>query len=188
MLKRYGKAAMSIIMFKLCNEYLRLVLFCSGLLIGIQIPAVVDQYAKRVDAHLTEALVILAGFQQTADRYFNGSIQDLVNHYKNSDDVVIKSDAQNIQFIADRVSLLKSEAQALQQPAPFRVMHVLITPDRKIIQETMQQYSYMILISPEALLWGLLSGFLAAALLEGLLNLFGYSILACKRRLMGHHH
>jgi hypothetical protein len=163
-------------------------LFCGGLLIGIQIPAVVDQYAKRVDAHLTEALGILAGFQQTADRYFNGNFQDLITHYENSKDAVFNNDAQNIRFIANRVSLLKAESQALQQSAPLRVMHVLITPDSKIIQETMQQYSYMILISPQALIWGLLSGFLFAALLEGLVSLFGYSFVACKRQLTKNHH
>jgi hypothetical protein len=175
-------------MIKLCKDYLRLILFCGGLLIGIQIPAVVDQYAKRVDAHLTEALGILAGFQQTADRYFNGNFQDLIEHYEKSEDAVFNNDAQNIRFIADRVSLLKGEAQALQQSAPLRVMHVLITPDSKIIQETMQQYSYMILISPQALIWGLLSGFLFAALLEGLVSLFGYSFVACKRQLTKNHH
>ena len=37
-------------MIKLCADYLRIILFCGGLLIGIQIPAVVDQYAKRIDA------------------------------------------------------------------------------------------------------------------------------------------
>ena len=184
MLKRYGRAAMSIIMIKLCKDYLRLILFCAGLLIGIQIPAVVDQYAKRVDAHLTEALGIMAGFQQTADRYFKGNMQALIAHYENSNDVVINSDAKSLRFIADRVSLLRSEAQALQQSAPLRVMHVLFTPDSKIIQETMQQYSYMILISPQALIWGLLSGFLFAALLEGLLNLLGYTALVCKRKMI----
>ena len=73
-------------MIKFCIDYLRLILFCSGLLIGIQVPAVVDQYEKRIDAHLTEALQVLAGFKQTADRYFNGSVEELVKHYENSDD------------------------------------------------------------------------------------------------------
>ena len=51
-------------MIKLCADYLRIILFCSGLLIGIQIPAVVDQYAKRIDAHLTEVLDVLAVFNK----------------------------------------------------------------------------------------------------------------------------
>ena len=55
-------------MIKLSTDYLRIILFCGGLLMGIQIPAVVDQYAKRIDAHLIEALdVNQAAKQQLLD-------------------------------------------------------------------------------------------------------------------------
>tara|TARA_R110000868_G_scaffold150167_6_gene373157 strand:+ start:3229 stop:3768 length:540 start_codon:yes stop_codon:yes gene_type:complete len=168
---------MSIEMIKLCVDYLRLILFCSGLLIGIQVPAVVDQYEKRIDAHLSEALQILAGFQQTADRYFNGSVEDLVKRYDSSDDPVFNNDARNIRFISERVAALQAEAQTLQQAAVWRVLHVITTPDKQIIQQTMQQYSYMILIDPQALIWGVICGFLIAILLEGILHLLGYCLL-----------
>jgi hypothetical protein len=168
---------MSIEMIKLCVDYLRLILFCSGLLIGIQVPAVVDQYEKRIDAHLSEALQILAGFQQTADRYFNGSVEDLVKHYDSSDDPVFNNDARNIRFISERVAALQAEAQTLQQAAVWRILHVITTPDKQIIQQTMQQYSYMILIDPQALKWGVICGFLIAILLEGILHLLGYCLL-----------
>lgn len=164
-------------MIKFCIEYLRLMLFCSGLLIGIQVPAVVDQYEKRIDSHLTEALQILAGFQQTADRYFEGSVQDLVKHYASSDDPVFNDDANNIRYIIERVALLRSEAQTLQQASLWRVLHVITAPNKQIIQQTMEQYSYMILIDPQALIWGVIFGFLIAILLEGIFHLLGYCVM-----------
>ena len=164
-------------MIKLFIDYFRLILFCSGLLIGIQVPAVVDQYEKRIDAHLSEALQILAGFQQTADRYFDGSVQNLVKHYENSDDPVFNNDARNIRFISERVATLQAEAETLQQHALWRVLHVVTSPDKQIIQQTMQQYSYMILIDPQALIWGVICGFLIATLLEGTLHLLAYCVL-----------
>lgn len=94
-------------MIKLCADYLRIILFCGGLLTGIQIPALVDQYAKRIDALLIEAQDVFAGFQETADCYFEGNIQDLFSHYKSSNDAVFKNDASNILFISNRVSYLK---------------------------------------------------------------------------------
>ncbi len=127
-------------MIKLCADYLRIILFCGGLLIGIQIPAVVDQYAKRIDAHLTEALDVFAGFQQTADRYFEGNIQDLISHYESSDDPVFKNDATNILFISNRVTHLKSEQIALKQSALMRTAHVLFFPDHKIFQHTLDTH------------------------------------------------
>ena len=164
-------------MIKLCIDYLRLILFCSGLLIGIQVPAVVDQYEKRIDAHLSEALQILAGFQQTADSFFNGSVQDLVKHYERSDDPVFNKDARNIRFISERVATLQAESQTLKKPALWRVLHVITTPDQQIIHQTMQQYSYMILIDPQALIWGVICGFLIAILLEGILHFLGFCLL-----------
>ena len=44
-------------------SYLRLVLFTLGLLIGVQVPGFINDYANRVEAHLIEAQTGLAGFQ-----------------------------------------------------------------------------------------------------------------------------
>ena len=44
-------------------SYLRLVLFAAGLLIGVQVPGFISDYAKRVEAHLIEAQTGLSGFQ-----------------------------------------------------------------------------------------------------------------------------
>jgi hypothetical protein len=169
-------------MIKLCADYLRIILFCSGLLVGIQIPAVVDQYAKRIDAHLTEALDVFAGFQLTADRYFESNIQDLISHYKSSDDLVFKNDATNILFISNRVTHLKSEQMALKQSALMRTAHVLFFPDNKVFQQTLEQYSYMILINPQALIWGLISGFIIAGFFDCL-----FCIIGCLLRLKKNH-
>ena len=168
-------------MIKLCADYLRIILFCSGLLMGIQIPAVVDQYAKRIDAHLTEVLDVLAGFQQTADRYFEGNIQNLINHYKSSDDAVFRNDATNILFISNRVNHLKSEQRALEQSALLRTTHVLFFHDNKVFQQTLDQYSYMILINPQALIWGLSSGFLMASFFDLLFYAAGYFLRLKKK-------
>lgn len=179
-MQRYAGWAMSIIMIKLCIDYLRLTLFCSGLLIGIQVPAVVDQYEKRVDAQLTEAKAILAGFQETATRYFQGDIQALLKHYELSEDDVFRHDANNIRYIFERVRSLEAEQNSLSQSAIQRVFHVLVTPERETFRQTMEQYSYMILIDLQALVWGVLFGFLSATLVEGILHLFGYCVMCLR--------
>ena len=119
----------------------------------------------------------MAGFKQTADRYFNGNVDELVKHYESSDDPVFNNDARNIRFISERVAALEAEAKTLAQPALWRVLHVITTPDQQIIQQTMQQYSYMILIDPQALIWGVICGFLIAILLEGILHFLGFCLL-----------
>src|SRR5450830_1623024 len=63
-------------------SYLRLVLFAIGLLVGVQVPGFINDYAKRVEAHLIEAQTGLRGFESTAQQFFNGDLQALVAHYR----------------------------------------------------------------------------------------------------------
>ncbi len=77
---------------------------CGGVPIGIQIPGVADQYAKQIDAYLTEAVYVFIGFQKTTDRYFEGNIQNLLNYYNGSDEAVFEDDAPSFFYFEPRVS------------------------------------------------------------------------------------
>ena len=77
-------------------SYLRLVLFAAGLLIGVQVPGFISDYAKRVEAHLIEAQTSLSGFQGTANQFFKGDMQALVAHYRASEDPIFRSDASGL--------------------------------------------------------------------------------------------
>ena len=154
---------------KFIIDYLRLSLFSIGLLIGIQVPAFIDQYAKRVDAHFVEAEQNMAGFQQTADRYFSGDIDKLIKHYQQSDDQVFNDDAANIRFLHHRVQFLEKEMQMLSRSAVFRAYHVLFGHDKKLFDETFQHYSYALLLNPQALIWGIVFAFCLTILVEALI-------------------
>lgn len=151
-------------------DYLRLTLFSVGLLLGLQIPALVDQYQKRVDAHLTEARQNLAGFQSTADRYFDGSVEKLVVHYTQSDDPIFRQDANNIRAIYDNVKRYQAEMDSLLQGDIVAVMHVLFNAEPRLMEETLNQYTYAVVLSPQALVWGLILAFVFAVIVESLLR------------------
>jgi hypothetical protein len=107
----------------------------------------------------------------------------LINHYKSSDDAVFKNDATNILFISNRVSHLKSEQRALEKLALMTTTHVLFFHDSKVFQQTLTQYSYIILINPQALIWGLSSGFLMASFFDLLFYAAGYFLRLSKKRI-----
>ena len=75
------------------RSYLRLTLFALCLLLGVQVPGFIDDYAKRVEAHRLESQQSLKGFQETARNFFKGDMDALVAHYRVSDDPVMRSDA-----------------------------------------------------------------------------------------------
>ena len=151
------------------REYARLIIFSFGLLIGVQVPGFVDQYAKRVSAHYIEAERSFSGFRATADRYFNGSVAALVAHHLSSGDRVFVDEAKAIQTLRDRLAVLAAESAALQGSLVMQIFHVAVAADRDILAETTAAYSYTVPLAPAAIACGVAIGFISALLVEALL-------------------
>ncbi|MDN7139317.1 DUF2937 family protein [Pseudomonas sp. JQ170] len=164
------------------RSYLRLLLFTFGLLVGVQVPGLINDYSQRVEAKLLESREGLKGFEDTARRFFNGDLQALVRHYRSSDDPVFNSDANSIDSLLIRNRLLEREWQILQGPWLERTWHVLVQADSQLREETLKGYSYQILLAPEALAWGLSCALLLALSIESLLLLLGWVALGGRRK------
>ncbi|HXR01243.1 MAG TPA: DUF2937 family protein [Pseudomonas sp.] len=150
------------------RSYLRLVLFTAGLLIGVQIPGFISDYSKRVEAHLIEAQKSLGGYNDTAQRFFNGDVQALIQHYRSSDDPVFRTDADNINRLLTRTQVLDREWLALQGPWYMRAYHVLTAADPDIRSETWNGYTWQVLLSPQVIGWGLVCALLFSLVIESL--------------------
>ncbi|WP_076538305.1 DUF2937 family protein [Shewanella sp. UCD-KL21] len=147
-------------------DYLRLVLFVSGVLLGVQVPAFVDQYGQRLDAHTTEAQLSLAEFQRDADRFFGGDLNKLIEHYQASPDAVINAGGQSIQVLYDRYQLLSSALVQFNQTAYSSFEQVALAPLEDIRQEVWQQFSHTIMLDTRAIAIGLVLGLLFSMLCE----------------------
>ncbi|MDD2060946.1 DUF2937 family protein [Pseudomonas sp. GD03860] len=164
------------------RSYLRLLLFTFGLLVGVQVPGLINDYSQRVEAKLLESREGLKGFEDTAKRFFKGDLQALVRHYRSSDDPVFNSDANSIESLLIRNRLLEREWQILQGPWLERTWHVLVQADSQLREETLKGYNYQILLAPEALAWGLSCALLLALGVESLLLLLGWVALGGRRK------
>ena len=162
-------------------SYLRLVLFAAGLLIGVQVPGFINDYAKRVEAHLIEAQTGLSGFQGTAIQFFKGDMQALVAHYRASEDPVFRSDADSLSNLLTRQLALDKQFQAMQGPWYIRVLQVVLAADPDIRKETWNGYSYQILLTPEAMIWGMSGALLLSFGIECLFRLIDWVVLGGKR-------
>ena len=163
-------------------SYLRLVLFTLGLLVGVQVPGFINDYAKRVEAHLIEAQTGLAGFQNTANQFFNGDLQALVAHYQASEDPVFRSDASSLNTLLTRQRLLDNQFQAMQGPWYMRALQVAYAADPAIRQETFDAYTYQVLLSPTAIGWAMAGALLFSFVIEGVLRLIDWVVLGGKRQ------
>ncbi|WP_339493628.1 DUF2937 family protein [Pseudomonas sp. RA_105y_Pfl2_P56] len=162
-------------------SYLRLVLFAAGLLIGVQVPGFINDYAKRVEAHLIEAQTGLRGFQGTAEQLFKGDLQALVAHYRASDDPVFRSDADSLSTLLNRQLALDKQFQAMQGPWYIRFLQVVLAADPDIRKETWNGYSYQILLTPQAMIWGMSGALLLSFGIECLFRLIDWVVLGGKR-------
>ncbi|MHC8304758.1 DUF2937 family protein [Pseudomonas sp. PB3P13] len=162
-------------------SYLRLVLFAAGLLIGVQVPGFISDYAKRVEAHLLEAQTALSGFQGTANQFFKGDMQALVAHYRASEDPIFRSDADSLSNMLNRQLALDKQFQAMQGPWYIRFLQVVLAADPDIRKETWNGYSYQILLTPQAMIWGMSGALLLSFGIECLFRLIDWVVLGGKR-------
>ena len=163
------------------RSYIRLVLFTAGLLIGVQIPGFISDYTKRVEAHMLEAQQSLRGYNETAQRFFNGDVQALIQHYRSSDDPVFRTDADNISNLLTRNQTLDREWLALQAPWYSRAWHVLTAADTNIRNEAWNGYTWQVLLSPEVIGWGLLCALLFSLVIESIVVFIDWAFV-------GRHH
>lgn len=150
------------------KTYARLILFSVSLLIGVQIPAFMQQYELVSKARYAEASLNLEGFKQTADSYFGGNLQRLVEHYQNSSDAVMQADSQSVSALVTRVTELKKEQSVFKQSQPMIAWHILTSAHADVLQQTRQEYTYLVPLNSQAIAWGIFIAVSLCLLFEGL--------------------
>jgi hypothetical protein len=150
-------------------DYMRLIAFAVGLLVGVQVPNFVDQYAKRVSAHQIEVTRNFSGFQETADRFFGGSVEALIAHHAASADRVFKNEAKSIREMYDRLTSLTAELAALKGPLIKQIIHVVFRPNNEILNETRSAYTYTVPLNAPGIVSGITLGAFLAIGVETLL-------------------
>ena len=164
------------------RSYLRLVLFTAGLLFGVQVPGFISDYSKRVEAHLIEAQQAIKGYNNTAAQFFKGDIQALIQHYRSSEDPVFRSDADNIETLLTRTHVLERQWLGLQGPWYSRAFYVATSSDPYIRRETLNGYTWQVLLAPEVIAWGIISALLLALVIESLVLLLGWVVNGGRRK------
>ena len=135
-------------------RYFIVVVACIALLVGLQIPNFVDQYQKRVDAHLREVTVNLQPFQDIANKYFGGDIGKLIELHRASAEKPLQEEGTAIELMVARKLRFETDMAALNTILPLKVLHVMLYGDREILHEVISQYSYAVPLNQDALIFG----------------------------------
>src|SRR5512143_3181415 len=101
-------------------RYLFVVVACISLLIALQVPNFVDQYEKRLDAHLREVTINLQPFQDIANKYFGGDLNKLIELHRNSDVKPFQEEGAAIAKMLQRKLRFETDLAALQVSLPLK--------------------------------------------------------------------
>lgn len=135
-------------------RYLMIIVACISLLLGLQVPNFVDQYQKRVDAHLREVSVNLLPFQDIANKYFAGDMNKLIELHRNSVEKPFQEEGAAIEKMVQRKLRFEADMAALQTSLPQKALHVLLHGDQELLDEALGQYSYAVPLGQDALIFG----------------------------------
>lgn len=135
-------------------RYLIVIVACISMLVGLQIPNFVDQYQKRVDAHLREVTINLQSFQEIADKYFGGDLNKLIELNLQSEAKPLQEEGMAIDKMVKRKLRFEADMAALQTSLTMKAMHILLNGDREIINEVRGQYIYSVPLNQDALVFG----------------------------------
>lgn len=135
-------------------RYLIVIIACVSMLGGLQIPNFVDQYQKRVDAHLREVTANLLPFQKIADTYLDGDMSKLIELNRKSEARPLQEEGSAIDQMVERKHRFEAEMAALQASLPMKALHILLHGDREILDESLDQYSYAVPLDQDALMFG----------------------------------
>ena len=152
-------------------EYLKLVVFVTGVLVGIQVPGFIDQYGKNLSARVAESNQSLSQFQDDADKYFAGDLDKLIDYYSQKSDPVIVSGGESIESILSRNRYLTQALDAFNQSPAAAYIHVFMSPVIEIRQAVWENFSYGVMLDGTAIGVGILAGLIALIGLDLMLNL-----------------
>lgn len=161
-------------MMEILHRYLMIALACAAMLVGIQVPNLVDQYQKRVDAHLREITLNFKPYQDLADKYFGGDIGKLLQLHRQNQAQPIREEGDAIENMIRRKQHLEQADADMQASLPVRIYRVIVRGDRDLMRETLQQYTYAVPLNEDALMAGGAAAALLLALTEVLLALARY--------------
>lgn len=151
---------------KKLHDYLKTAILLLTLLVGIQLPAVVHQYGMLLEARVQESNITVREFQDDADQYFGGDLDQLIAHYRARPDPVMVAGGQSIQAIVARNRLLTSALDRYRRSPVHAYIQTLLSPVPEVRNQLWRDYQYNVTLDAAAIGVGVGFALLCAALYE----------------------
>jgi len=162
-------------------DYLKIVALLLGLLVGVQVPGFVDEYRQILESRVMESCLGLAEFQDDAELFFDGDLEQLVAYYESRDDEVIVAGGQSIRALVDRNLALKNALTQFNASLGGAYYQVFLSPLVEINEQLQASYQYSVTLNAASIGSGIGLGLLCLILLELILAIIRQTLIPCWR-------
>lgn len=122
------------------------------------IPSFIAQYRQRVGGRLDQVLQDLAPFQEIANQFHHGSLQELIQHHLASVDATFHDEGAALQSMVVSAEQLRQALEALNTDLFHQMFYLLTKADRLIARATWEIFSPSFNLTAESVVFALIIG------------------------------
>jgi hypothetical protein len=122
------------------------------------IPSFIAQYRQRVGGRLDQVLQDIAPFQEIANQFHHGSLQELIQHHLTSADSTFHDEGAALQAMVVSAEQLRQALQALNTDLFHQMVYMLTKADPLIARATWEIFSPSFNLTVESVIFALIIG------------------------------
>ena len=130
----------------------------TGIIAAGCIPSFIAQYRQRVGGRLDQAMQDIAPFQEIANLFHHGRMQDLIQHHLASTDATFHKEGAALQAMVDSVAQLTATLHALNTDLLQQLLYLLTSADVNIVRSTWEIFSPAFTLTVESVVFAAVVG------------------------------
>lgn len=134
------------------------IVLVAGIVAAGCIPSFIAQYRQRVGGRLDQVIQDLAPFQEIANQFHHGSLQELIRHHLSSPDSTFHSEGAAIQAMVNSAEQLRLALEALNTDLFHQLAYLLAKIDPGIARATWEIFSPSFNLNVESVVFALTVG------------------------------
>lgn len=134
------------------------IVLVAGIVAAGCIPSFIAQYRQRVGGRLDQVIQDLAPFQEIANQFHHGSLQELIQHHLASTDSTFHNEGAAILAMVNSAELLRRALDALNTDLFHQLTYLLTKIDPVIARATWEIFSPSFNLTVESVVFALIVG------------------------------
>jgi len=134
------------------------IILITGIVAAGCVPSFIAQYRQRVGGRLDQVLQDLAPFQQIANQFHHGSLEELIQYHLASPDSTFHREGAAIQTMLNSADQLQRAFEALNTDLFHQLTYLLIKIDPVIARTTWDSFSPAFNLTTENIVFAFIVG------------------------------